>query len=125
VNPGSLSIASWHAADLPDVEVLPLEREGRRTSYDPQLSDVRQGVDDLLCDTVTQVLLVLLGAHVREGKHGNGRWAGRTAVRVRRGGRPAHALESDFQLLGVLEAIVGGPLQASSDECGQLRRNTL
>ena len=58
-------------ADDAQVLVLALELERRRAARDPQLRDLGQGVEQLLGEAVGEVLLVLAGAHVHEGQHGD------------------------------------------------------
>ena len=53
------------------VLVLALEVEGRCPPRHPQAIDLGQGVEDLLGDAVGEVLLVLRGAQVGEGEHGD------------------------------------------------------
>ena len=71
------------AADLPDVRVLALEREGRRARRHAQRPDPRQRVDDLFGHAVAEVLGPGVRAHVAEGKHGDrGRLRPRPALRA-------------------------------------------
>ena len=51
---------SQSPADLGDVEILALKGERRGAGDDAQPGHSRQGVDDLLGDAVTEVLLILL-----------------------------------------------------------------
>ena len=60
---------------LPDgaqVFVLPLEGERRGAADHPQAVHLRQRVEDLLGDAVGEVFLLLVGAEVDEGEHGDG-----------------------------------------------------
>src|SRR5262249_61151094 len=56
-------------ADHRDVVVLALELERRRTSCDPQATDLGEHVEELLCETIGEVFLVFFGAHIGERQH--------------------------------------------------------
>src|SRR2546426_4624172 len=71
-------------ADRTEVLIPVLHREGRGPADDAQAVHLREHVEDLLGDSVGEVLLVLLRAHVGEGEDGDGR-------RHSGGGRPPRA----------------------------------
>src|SRR5262249_43515063 len=52
---------------------LALEGEGRRPRRDAQAGNVREGVQDLLRESIREVLVCGVVAHVDEGKDGDGR----------------------------------------------------
>ena len=56
-------------ADHAEILVLSLEREARRARRDAQARHRREHVDDLLRDPVGEVLVVRVGAQVREREH--------------------------------------------------------
>ncbi len=60
------------APDLAQVLVVPLERERRGTTGNLEFLHVGEQVEQLLRDTVGEVLLVLGRAHVDERQHGDG-----------------------------------------------------
>jgi len=62
-----------HFGDPSDVFLLALERERRRAGNYLQIADVRKRVDDFLGQTVAEVFVLLVGAHVDERQHGD-RW---------------------------------------------------
>ena len=80
--PGSPHAAFEHRrhvqllADGPKVVALALEGERRRARGDPQTLERRQSVENFLGDAVAEPVLILRGAHVGEGQHGDRRAAG-------------------------------------------------
>jgi hypothetical protein len=71
-------------ANAPDILALAAELKGRRTRGHAQTVDLRQRVDQLLGQPVTEELLVVRRTHVRERQHGN---RGDRRVRPRHRGR--------------------------------------
>ena len=53
--------------DSANILVFALEREGRRPGDDLQPGDVRQLVDDLLGETVAEILIVRIGVMLTNG----------------------------------------------------------
>ena len=74
--------------DLPDVDVLSFEGEGRGPRDDPQALDVCERVDDLLRDAVGEVFVLLVPGQVHEWQYGDGR-------RLRRGRRASRSAAND------------------------------
>src|SRR5438034_2118200 len=69
-------------ADLSNVLGLALQYERRGAGRDAQRLNPRQSVDDLLGDSVGEVLVIRIGADVHEGQHGDRlRLRGRTRRR--------------------------------------------
>jgi hypothetical protein len=62
------------AAHLRDLHRLVLVREDRITRDDRKPADPGKIGDDVVSDAVREVLLLRVVAHVREGKHGHGRF---------------------------------------------------
>src|SRR6516164_3788687 len=56
------------------IRVLSLERERRRACSNLQLVDAREVVKYLLCESVGEVLLAWISAHVYKRQHRNGMW---------------------------------------------------
>jgi hypothetical protein len=63
-------------ADLADIDVLALEREGRVAGDDEELRELRQRGDDVLGNAVGEILLFGIAAHVGERQHGDRRTGG-------------------------------------------------
>ena len=61
------------ATDLPDVDVLALEREGGTSGNHVQAFHAGQGIDDLLGNPVAEELLLRIATEVVEGQHGDRR----------------------------------------------------
>ena len=72
--------------DLADLDRLALERERGRARGDVKSFDLGQRVDDLFGEAVAEVLVLGIGAHVRERQDGDGR-------RFFDGARPTPAAE--------------------------------
>ena len=72
---GLAHAALEHVADpelpreLPDVDVLALERERRVARGDRERGDLAEVGDDVFADAVAEILLLRLAAHVGEGQH--------------------------------------------------------
>src|ERR1039457_3152455 len=64
---------SQFVGDLRNLQVLSLEGECRGAGCHFESRDLCQSVDDLLGQSVTEVLLLFVAAHVGEGQHGD-RW---------------------------------------------------
>ena len=54
-------------ADLPDVQVFGAQGEGRGAGRDLQAGQLREGVDDLFCQPVTEILVFFVGAEIGYG----------------------------------------------------------
>jgi hypothetical protein len=63
-------------ADLRDLEVFALKGERRRAGNHPESGHSRQRADDLFSDAMTEVLLIVLRAHIHEREHDDRRWSG-------------------------------------------------
>jgi len=59
------------ARDLRNVHVLALEHEGGVARGDPERGHLGEIGDDVLADSVREVFLLRITAHVREGKNAN------------------------------------------------------
>jgi hypothetical protein len=59
-------------ADLSEFDILPSEKEGGRAARHLHPRHVRQHVDDLLRQTVTEKLVLFVCAHVGERQYGDG-----------------------------------------------------
>ena len=101
------------------VERLALERESGVPSDDRQCRNVRQVGDDVFTDSVAEILLLRLAAHVGERKHADGEF------RLRLGGfrrigrilalvRPARACDGVEKVLDAFRLSVAVP-RAESD----------
>ena len=53
------------------------ELKRRGPGRDAKAVDVREGVDDFFGEPLTEIVLIASGAHVGEGKNGDGRHVGR------------------------------------------------
>ena len=62
-------------ADLSEFDVLSPEEEGGRAAGDLHAGYVGQHIDDLLGQTVAEILVLLVRAHVGERQYGDGRLA--------------------------------------------------
>ena len=58
-------------ADLSEFDVLSAEKERRRAAGDLQARHVGQHIDDLFGQTVAEILVLLVRAHVGERQHGD------------------------------------------------------
>src|SRR6185369_5349544 len=58
--------------DLSEFDVLSPEEEGGRASGDLHAGYVGQHIDDFLSQTVPEIFILFVRAHVDEGQHGNG-----------------------------------------------------
>ncbi len=76
-------------ADLADVLALALEREGRGAGCDPERLDLGQGVDDVFRDTVAEILVLRVIAHIDERQHRDGLGGGRASLELGRCGSAA------------------------------------
>ena len=57
------------AADVGELDVLPLKGERRGAPRDVQPLDLCERVEDLLCNPVREIFLISSGAHIREWQH--------------------------------------------------------
>ena len=73
------------ASDLLDVDRLALVGEARIAGDDEQRPEPRQSRDDVLDETIDEVFLLRVAAHVLERQHGNRRLVGQGEGRSRRG----------------------------------------
>src|SRR5207249_11779957 len=95
----------WYAEGFggpPDVLVLASEGEGGRARGDLEVGDVGQKVDELLGQTVAEVVVDWVAAHVGEREHGDG-WALFSRLDhglFECGGDVCHRLETIARLLG-------------------------
>src|SRR5712692_1013188 len=58
-------------ADLPHVGVFSLEEKRGSSCCYVELLDLRKHIDDFLCNTVGEELIVRIGAHIYEWQHGD------------------------------------------------------
>ncbi len=65
-------------AHLPEIVSLPSELKRRRPRHHPQAFQPRQRVDEFLGEAVAEILLLRIGAHVRERQDGYGGHVGRS-----------------------------------------------
>ena len=79
------------------VLVLALEGKGRGAGRYPEIRHLGEEIEQLLGKPVGEVLLLLVGAEVHEGEHGDGSSRGRAPRRGRRFGRagPMHEVPDD------------------------------
>ena len=94
--------------DPADVLFLAAKGEGGRARGDLEAGDVRQQVDDLLGQSVAEVLVVRVAAHVGERQHGDG-----GSLSGRPGG---HLRQRRLHVRRLLEAIAGLFGQTSADD---------
>ncbi len=73
-------------ADVADVCTRAAELKRRRPGRDTQAIDVCQRVDQLLCETLAQIVLIAAGAHVGEWKDRDGRDVGCRRLAIGDGG---------------------------------------
>jgi len=59
-------------ADFPDVQFLAAKLKGRRAGGDEEALELAQGVDDLFRQSVAEIVVLPIGAHVGEGQHRDG-----------------------------------------------------
>src|SRR4029079_10392938 len=72
-------------ADLADVRRLVLVCDGGTARHDDQLGKLGQPRDELLANSVGEILLVVRGTHVVKGTNGNGRVVGEGGPTAKRG----------------------------------------
>src|SRR5262249_19498296 len=92
---------SQRRADLPNVLVLPLERERGGPGRDAKHLDLRQRVDDLFSHAVAEVIILSVGAHVAKRKNGDGPLRDGTRAGYRRpvsAGSPGRFSQTPFPL---------------------------
>jgi hypothetical protein len=59
--------------DRGDVDVLAFEVKGRGARGHPQAADLGEDIQQLLCQPICEIFVLLVAAHVHERKHGNRR----------------------------------------------------
>jgi len=108
----------WRFSDY-DVVFLALELECRRTGRHTDVRNPGNGIDDLLGDPVTEILVFRIGAHVGKWQHCN---SGPLGLPQNRTGS-MHERRAEFERRGV--PVAGDPRQRLAD-CGlDMRRDGL
>src|ERR1700679_2839759 len=100
--------------DLGNFRILALEGECGGSSCYLEPRNLCQRVDDLLCQSVAEVLLLFVAAHVGEGQHGYG-W-------LTLGARSQDPFQCRFQVCDGLKSIGWAPRHAPSDNLLERRR---
>ena len=84
------------AADLTDTDPLVFVGEGRGTGGNPQVRDACKNIEHLFRHSVTEILLIVIGAHVGEGEDGDGPLFGKVVCR----GCATHSFGGDVERPG-------------------------
>jgi len=108
-------------ADLACIDILPLKRKGRRAGDHPEVSDLGQAVDEFLGEPFAKIVLLRVGAHVLEGKDGDGCFiCGRLDCRHF---RLFYSAERGEEFLSANPAFAPVFFEASEDDPAQALRN--